>query len=150
MEWPDASRVARALTVCCVCAEIVAVLVQLPLTIRKRDRRTDQLAALTYEDRDLAAGNSVVPDQRLVFEARALIPPDGRYRIVEGSLPIAEATDLTLGFSPAFLTSFLMPRRPANRADWVICLGCHVHELGVSPHVVWSDGRGSSIVRLSA
>jgi hypothetical protein len=148
VSWPDRGRLARAVTLGCVAVATVAILVQLPLTVRKRDRRARELAALTFEDRDFGAGNSILEDKRLVFEARAEIPAHGSYQVVEGTLPIADATDLTLPYAPAFLTSFLMPRRPLPGAPWVICLGCHVAELGHGARVVWSDGAGGSLVRL--
>jgi len=148
--WLYRRRIARLLTIACLAAASLAVLVQLPLTVRKRDRRTRQFAALSYEDRDFAAGNSVVPDQQLIFEARALIPPTGSYRVVEGSLPIAEATDLTLGFAPTFITSFLMPRRPSDTSPWIICLGCDASGLGPGVRVVWTDGAGGSLLRAPA
>jgi hypothetical protein len=149
VRWLDGRRIARVLTIVCVVVATVAVLVQLPLTVRKRDRRARELAGLTYEDRDFAAGNSVIPaHQQLIFEARAWIPSDGTYRVVEGSLPIEGATELTLRFAPTFITSFLMPRRPSAAAPWVICLGCHVDELGAGVRVVWSDGQGGSLLEV--
>jgi hypothetical protein len=101
-------------------------------------------AALSYADRDIAGGNGIILDQQAAYEARAIIPRDGKYRVVTGSA-LVNPTSLTLLFVDAWFRYFLMPRRPAANAPWVICYGCDVSKLGGTYTVRWRDDSGISI-----
>jgi hypothetical protein len=48
-----------------------------------------------------------------------------------------------------FARSFLMPRRPAADAPWIICYGCDRAQL-TGAEVVWDNGGGIALVRLPA
>jgi hypothetical protein len=103
--------------------------------------------SLSFADRDVAAGNSILPDQRLAYAARAWIPRNGRYRVVLGDGPIPGEKPLTRSDAVVFLRYFLLPRLPSASAGWVVCLGCERPVLGALD-VVWDDGQGSSLLRL--
>jgi hypothetical protein len=104
-------------------------------------------SALSFDDREIAGGNSIVVDQRAPYEARALIPPDSTYRVVVGKR-LLDQTPLTEQFVATWLTYFLMPRRPAQDARWVICYGCDASALGDHYQPIWQDREGISIGRL--
>jgi hypothetical protein len=104
-------------------------------------------SALSFEDREIAGGNSIVVDQRAPYEARALIPLDSPYRVVVGKRLLGR-TPLTEEFVTAWLRYFLMPRRPASDARWVICYGCDSSSLGDHYEPIWQDREGISLGRL--
>ena len=99
---------------------------------------------LSYADREIAGGNSVIVDQAAAYRARALIPRDGRYRVITGSA-LHNATPLTSSFVVDWFRYFLMPRRPSAGARWVICYGCDQTSLGAHYLVRWRDDNGISI-----
>lgn len=103
---------------------------------------------LSYADRDIAGGNGVVVDQSAAYEARAIIPRGGRYRLVTGT-GVRDATSLTLPFVGWWFQYFLMPRRPDPRGRWVICYGCDTSKLGGTYSARWSDDNGISIGSVS-
>jgi hypothetical protein len=104
-------------------------------------------SSLTYDDREIAGGNSVIVDQAAAYEARSLIPRRAAYRFAIGSL-LQERTELTEKFAGDWFRYFLMPRRPRLDARWVICYGCDISALGSSYAVRWHDEKGISIGRL--
>lgn len=105
-------------------------------------------SALSYTDREIAGGNDVVQNQRAVYEARARIPQTAAYRVAVGDA-LEPESPLTIPYVASFYHSFLVPRRPAENAPWVICYGCDLDAYGPDAEVVWSDGEGISIVRRS-
>ena len=70
-----------------------------------------------------APGNSVVPDQGLLLEARGRIPEDGTFAVAVGYRQPGW-TDLTGDFTEMFARYFLLPRRAAPDAPWILCLAC--------------------------
>jgi hypothetical protein len=110
--------------------------------------RLDHLAsansALSFADRDIAGGNSIIVDQEAAYEARSLIPATATYRVVTGS-QLKNATPLTAGFVVNWFTYFLMPRRPSGSARWVVCYGCDTTKLGGPYTVRWHDDNNVSI-----
>jgi hypothetical protein len=99
---------------------------------------------LSYADREIAGGNSVVVDQEAAYRARALIPRRSRYRVVTGSA-LVNATPLTYSFVADWFRYFLMPVRPGADARWVVCYGCDRARLGSRYVIRWHDGNGISI-----
>lgn len=142
------SRLARASVVLCVGIATVTVLVRAPRAIETLDGRANEMAALSYDDREFAAGNSIIPDKTLLYMARAQIPPRGTFRVITGPLPINDIRAFTLTAAQGYATYFLMPRRPSASSRWVICLGCDPKAIGTSVHVVWSNDAGSSLLRV--
>jgi hypothetical protein len=125
----------------------VAVFFGLVYFARAIDRLGDDAernSALNFDDREFAGGNSLVVDKRALYEARALIPEHGTYRVVAGP-GVEGATELTEPFIDQFARYFLMPRRPAEDARWILCYGCDVSELGERFQVVWQNGTGIAL-----
>lgn len=146
LEWPRG--VVRLGVVACVAVAVGVVLVRWVVVLDDLHTVIRNNAALTYEDREIGVGNSIVADQRAVFEARALIPPDGSYEVVTGSRPVVEASGWTKPYIGNFAAYFLMPRRPSNSAPWVLCYGCDPARLGGPAQVVWTNGGGISLLRV--
>ena len=145
LEWPRGlARLAAA--ACSACA--VAVLVyEVPHTISTLGDEAGSNAALSFADREIGGGNSIVVDQVAAYEARALIPPGTPYRVVLGP-NLKGATPLTVPAVSSWMTYFLMPRRQTGDASWIICYGCDTSKLGAY-HKLWQDDNGISIGELS-
>ena len=139
-------RVVRLGVAVCVCVASGLGVVYL---VRAVDRLGDQAsanAAANYDDREFGGGNSIVVDKRPLYELRALVPPDGSYRVVPGP-NVAGATELTEPYVDQFARSFLMPRRPSPEAEWILCYGCDPATLEQPTEPVWEGGNGISIHR---
>lgn len=141
---------ARAIAGACVAVALGTVAVRYPAVIQKLGDRASRSSSFTFDDRDFAAGNSIIPDKGVLYEARSLIPRTGSYRVVTGAAPISGASYLTRSSAAEFATYFLMPRRPQPDAHWVICLGCDATALSPHVRVVWTDGAGSSLLRTAS
>ncbi len=144
-EWP-AAPIRRGVVLLVVVATL-AVVVRSPATLQDFDRDASTNSSLSFADREIAGGNSVVADQSAVYQARARIPEDGTYRVAVGP-EFVGGTDLTVPFVESYYLYFLMPRRPAADAPWVICYGCDLEQYGTRAQVVWESGEGIAIVRL--
>ena len=128
----------------CVGAAAVATLVRYPAAIFDLNDLARRNAAQSYTDREIAGGNSVIPSQQLMYEARARIPEDETYEVVVGE-PLEGWSDLTSDHAAGFARYFLFPRRSAPGAPWLLCLNCGLDGTG---EVVWRDEEvGVSIVR---
>lgn len=135
--------IARVGAAVCVAVTVAFALVYLVRAVDRLGGTASRNAALSFADRDVAGGNSVLPDQLLAYEARALIPERARYRIVAG--PRLQGAKPLTYFAPGWLTYFLMPRVPVDDADWVVCLGCELP--GAAYETLWHDDLGGSILR---
>ena len=142
LEWPDG--VARLGAALVVAVTVAFALGYLPRALDRLGERARRDAALSYVDRDIGGGNSILPDQPAAYEARLLIPERDRYRVVVGP-HLARSTPLTSAFADDWLIYFLMPRRPSPTATWIVCVGCDVSQLGGGYHVLWQDDIGISI-----
>jgi len=128
---------------------VVAIVLGLVYLVRAVDELGDQAsvnASANYDDREFAGGNSLVVDKRALYEMRALVPPDGSYRVVPGP-NVDGATELTEPYIDQFARSFLMPRRPSADAELILCYGCDPSLLEVPTEVLWDGGGGISIHR---
>jgi len=105
-------------------------------------------AAQNFDDREFAGGNALVVGNRPLYEARALIPEDETYRVVTGPA-VQGATELTASFIDHYARYFLMPRRPAPDARWVICYGCDPASLGDGFEILLEDEAGILVGRLA-
>jgi hypothetical protein len=142
MRWIDARRVAVPLT---VVVTLIVGGVYYGKSIARLDDRADANSGLSFSDRVVAGGNSVIVDQEAATEAEALIPRTASFRVRVGPR-LRHATDLTSVYVESWYRYFLLPRRPAADARWIICYGCDTTELG--KYVVrWHDGNGISIGR---
>jgi hypothetical protein len=135
-------------------AVIVAVLaatgvgiVYFAKALSRLDGQATANSRLSFADRDIAGGNSIIVDQQAAYEARSLIPVTSTYRVVTGSL-LKNATPLTAGFVVNWFTYFLMPRRPQANATWIICYGCDATKLHGRYRSFWHDENNISIGRI--
>lgn len=138
-------RLSRTGVAACVAAAIAFGLFYFVRTVHRLGQDAETHAAENFDDREFAGGNSLVGDKRALYEARALIPEDGSYRLVPGPR-VEGATDLTEQYIDQYARYFLMPRRPDPNAEWIICYGCDLAELERPATVVWDGGGGISIL----
>lgn len=141
--------VARKGVVVCVVLIVALGLVYFARAFDRLDDAGSTYSSMNYDDREFGGGNSLVVDKRALYEARALIPDDGRYRVVAGP-GVEGATDLTEPYIDQFARSFLMPRRPDPDAEWILCYGCEPSSLESAADVVWDNGAGISILKVSS
>jgi hypothetical protein len=113
--------------------------------LRSLDRVASANSALSYSDRRVAGGNSIVIDQQAALEAEALIPRSATFRVRVGAAT-GKSNALTPTFAESWFRYFLMPRRPAADANWIVCYRCDTSELGVYA-VRWRDDEGISILQ---
>lgn len=124
---------------------LVAVVVRYPEAFRQANQSARQNAALDLLDREVGGGNSIIPDQRLLFAARGLIPPGGTFAVALGP-PHEGWTDLTAPFAETYLRYFLLPRRAAPDAPWILCFACD-RSAYPGATVVWEGDDGLSILK---
>ncbi|MDQ3671152.1 MAG: hypothetical protein M3364_01760 [Actinomycetota bacterium] len=146
LEWPRG--IARLGVVLCTAAALVTGLVYFVKAVDRLGDTARTNAAQNFDDREFAGGNAVVVGNRALYEARALIPEDGTYRVVSGP-GVEGATELTAPFIDHYARYFLMPRRPSADARWIICYGCDRAELGEGFEVLLEDEAGILVGRLA-
>lgn len=119
--------------------------VRFALAFDEADDRAGENAALSYADRNVGGGNSIVADQSAVFEARGRIPENEPFEVVVGE-PVEGWSELTQAFVASWFRYDLLPRRPRRGAEWVICYACDRATLG-EVEVVWEGDDGTAILR---
>lgn len=124
---------------------LVALVVRYPQAFRDANRSARENAALDVLDLEVGGGNSVIPDQRLLYQARGRIPWRGTFAVAIGE-PEVGWTDLTSTFAETYLRYFLLPRREAPDAPWVLCFGCD-RSAFPGARAVWIGEDGLSILR---
>ena len=129
----------------CAAVMLVAIVVLYPDAFREANESARANARLDLLDREFGGGNSVIPDQGLLIEARSRIPEDGTFAVAVGEQQ-PEWTDLTANFAETYSRYFLLPRRAAPDAPWILCFAC---DRGAYPgaEVVWEGDDGLSILR---
>jgi hypothetical protein len=145
---PRLRRLARLGVVLCVAVALSFGLVYFVKAVDRLGVESAGNAALNFDDREFAGGNGLVVANDALYEARALIPEDEAYRIVPGP-HVEGATELTETYIDQFARYFLMPRRPAAEARWILCYGCDPASLDESFEVVWRNDRGMLLGRLA-
>ena len=124
---------------------VVALAFLYPDAFRDANESARRNASLDLIDRQVGGGNSVVPDQGLLVEARGRIPPDETFMVAVGEREEGW-TELTAPYAETFTTYFLLPRRVAPNAPWILCFACDRAMLpGAEP--VWEGDDGLSILR---
>jgi hypothetical protein len=138
---------ARVAVLACVGIAVVASAYRYPATFSELNRTARANASQSFTDREIAGGNAVLPDQELMYQARARIPESDAYEVAVGE-PVEGWSDLTVDHASGYATYFLLPRRPSAGAPWVICLTC---DRGRYPgSVVWERSEEAvSIIRRS-
>jgi hypothetical protein len=147
LRWPDG--IARLGVVLVVAVTAGFGLAYTPRALDQLGDEASRNAALSFADREIAGGNSVIVDQIAAYEARALLPAGETYRVVTGG-GLTEKTDLTLPFVDSWFRYFLMPHRPSGSARWIVCYGCDATQLGGRFVEMWHDDAGISIGRLES
>lgn len=136
----------RLVVAFCVAVTVGAVVVLYPQAFSDANETARANAALDHLDREIGGGNSVLPDPTIVVDARGRIPPDGTFAIDVGEPQAAWGELATPDAIATFLRSFLLPRREAADAPWVLCFAC---DPAAHPgaETVWEDEEGLSILR---
>jgi hypothetical protein len=144
-EWPRGAI--RTGVVFLVALASAAVLYELPGVVQDFEEEAATNSALSYSDREIAGGNGVIADQSAAYAARALIREDETFHVAVGAA-YTGGTSLTAPYVESYYQYFLMPRRPADDARWVVCYGCDVAEVEPEAEVVWRGSDDISIVRV--
>jgi hypothetical protein len=145
LEWPEG--VLRVGVVFLLVVTLVAAAIRYSQSIRDLQGTASRNSALSFSDREIAGGNSVLPDQTAAYEARGLIPEDETYHVAFGP-EYAGGTALTRLYAESFYLYFLMPRRPSDDPSWLICYGCDLAEYGARARVEWRGPDDVSIARI--
>src|SRR5262249_10843938 len=104
LEWPYG--IARLAAASCAVIAIAVLLYEVPHVVRTLGSEAHANASLSFADREIAGGNSILVDQIAAYEARGLIPPDAPYRVVTGP-NLKKSTPLTLQAVGQWLSYFL-------------------------------------------
>ena len=144
LEWPRG--IARLGVVLCTAVSLGFGIVYFGKAVDRLGDTARTNAAQNYDDREFAGGNDIVVDEGALLEARALVPEDETYRVATGP-GVEGATELTDSIEQ-YARYFLMPRRPADDARWIICYGCDRSQFGDSFDVLWDNGGGIAFGRL--
>jgi len=144
IEWPVG--LLRVGVVFLVAAAAIAVVAVYPRLLEQLGDDASRNSALSYSDREIAGGNGLVADQEAVYAARGLIPEDETFKVVVGD-DYAGGIDLTRAFVDSYYRYFLLPRRPAEDASWIVCYGCDLSGYA-GAKVMWQDDEGISIARV--
>lgn len=145
LEWPHG--VVRIGVVLVVAVTAGAAIAGYPPLLRELADEASGNSALSYADREVAGGNGLVADQTAVYAARSLIPPDETFNVIV-SPAFDGGTSETVQHVAGYYRYFLMPRRMAEDAQWVICYACDRAEYGDNAEVAWEGGDGISILRV--
>jgi hypothetical protein len=136
----------RLVVAFCVAVTVAAVVVRFPDAFRDANEAARANAALDYVDREIGAGNSVLPDQVIAIEARGLIPPDGTFTVAVGERQEGWSELAVPHVIDPYMRYFLLPRRQSPDAPWVLCFACD-RSAFPGAEVAWEDEEGLSILR---
>jgi hypothetical protein len=145
IEWPTGPI--RISVVFLVATAAIAVVVTYPGLVRESGDEASTNSAQTYIDRAVAGGNGLVADQEAVYAARALIPTDAAYHVAIAP-DYTGGDELTQAHVASYFRYFLVPRRPAESAPWIVCYGCDLAEYGPDAEVLWRGDDNVSIVHV--
>ena len=132
----------------CLGVTVGAVVVRYPDAFADANATARANAALDYVDRELGGGNSVLPDQAIVIEARGRIPPDETFTVAVGE-PQEGWSELSTPRRDRRRTCAVLPP-PAPRGrrralDPLLRVRPRARIPGAEP--VWEDEEGLSILR---
>jgi hypothetical protein len=129
----------------CVAVMVVAIVLRYPDAFRFANEIARANASLDLLDREVGGGNSVIPDQRLMIEARGRIPKGETFVVSIGERQPGW-TDLTAPFAETFAKYYLLPRRYDPAAPWILCFACDRTAYPGSAEV-WSGDDGVALLR---
>ena len=147
IEWP--AGLIRVGVLFLVAAALVAVVIRYPGVLRDANSDASSNSGLSYADREIAGGNGLVADQDAVYTARGVIPEGDTFRVDVGP-EFKGGSELTRPYVESYYRYFLLPRRSAEDAQWVICYACDLARYGSDVDVVWEGTEGISIARVGA
>jgi hypothetical protein len=130
----------------CVVVTVAAAAALYPQAFWDAEEAARANASLDYLDREIAGGNSILPDPAIAVEARGRIPAGGTFAVDVGEPQEGWSELATPDAITTFLRSFLLPRREDPDAPWVLCFACDRAAHG-DAEVVWEDEEGLSILR---
>jgi hypothetical protein len=136
----------RLVVAFCTLVTAVAAAVLYPQAFADANETARANASLDYLDREIAGGNSVLPDPAIAVEARVRIAADDTYAVDVGEPQEWWSELATPDAITTFLRSFMLPRREGPDAPWVLCFACDRAAYG-DAEVVWEDEEGLSILR---
>ena len=145
LTWPEG--LLRGGVVLVVAVAAIAVVSRYPAALRDLGHEASRNSSLSYADREIAGGNKLVVDQIAVYAARSLIPEDETYHVAVNPRH-KWGNALTVRFVESYYQYFLMPRRPAPTAPWVICYACDLAQYEARVTVLWKGDERISIVRV--
>src|SRR5690242_8382843 len=82
LEWPRG--LARLAAVACSACALAVLVYELPHTVSTLGDDAAANASLSFADREIGGGNSIVVDQAAAYQARALIPAGATFRVLVG------------------------------------------------------------------
>src|SRR5262249_38419201 len=123
------------------------LLYEVPHAVHTLGSEAHSNASLSFADREIAGGNSILVDQLAAYAARGLIPANEPFRVVTRP-GLKQTTPLTLQAISPWLGYFLMPRRQGG-PRWVVCYGCDPSKLGGTYRALWQDDKGISVGTVS-
>lgn len=145
LEWPDG--LIRVGVVFLVAVTVLSVAARYPGLLFRLDDRASENSSLSYSDREVAGGNSLVVDQAAVYAARGVIPGNETFRVLVN--PAFEGgSALTVPYVGSYYRYFLLPRRYSDSARWIICYDCDFAAVGAPVDVVWRGSDNISILRV--
>ena len=126
---------------------LVALAWLYPHAFADANRSARANARLDNIDRALGGGNSVLPAQAIAIEARGRIPSQGTFAVEVGPRRPEWSVLADAGSLENYLRYFLLPRRIAPGAPWILCFACDRAAFpGAQP--VWEDSaEGLAILR---
>ncbi len=136
----------RLAVLTCVGVAAAAGLVRYPAALSDLGDLASRNAAQSYTDREIAGGNSALPSQASMYEARARIPMDETFEVAVGER-LESWPPLAPDHTQRFVRYVLTPRREVAGGDWVVCFNCELERY--SGEVVWRDEDGNALVRRS-
>jgi hypothetical protein len=134
-----------------VLAAAVAVgLIEFPSAFRELQGRAAGNAAQPAEFRPLAGALGIDISRTFMLAAQALLPEDESF-VVQTGPHIQVSTPITISALPAFMQTWLLPRRAvdATQAQWLLCYGCDLAPWRGKLDVKFDDGTGAVIGRIS-
>jgi hypothetical protein len=143
LAWP--SGILRLAVALLTALALAAAAWLYPGAVRDLGQVAETNSALSFADRDVGGGNSILPQQQTAYELRGRIPEGDRYHVIVGEA-LEGWPALTVTSIDPFLRFWLLPRRVDPAARWIVCVGCDPATLG-DVEDVWSDSAGVRLLR---
>jgi hypothetical protein len=144
LTWPDGTR--RLVVAFCLAITLGGLAVEYPDVFRDANATARANASLDWVDRQLGAGNSVLPSQSIAVEAMGRIPESDAFTVAVGERRPGWSELAVPYVIDAYMRYFLLPRRARPDAPWILCFACdRADHAGAEP--VWEGEDELSILR---